>query len=156
MKFDGSGGTVELNDTLNYSKDSVTVSAWFKQTGDASVQYQRIIGNDPTMWVDQTNMNVCVRLSATEAGASTQTCFETDIQQGRYHHIAFSYDSSDSKTRLYVDGGLVDTSNYYSGLMNGKSNDVQIGNGFSTNVRPWRGLIDNVRIYSCAFKSESS
>jgi hypothetical protein len=153
LRFDGSDDRVDIRDAVEYSEDSVTVAAWVKQTGDASSQYQRVTDGELTMWVNQNDGNTCVRLTATEGGGSSQTCFDTGLEQGEWYHLAFTYDDASDETTLYVDGEEFGTSNYYSGTMSGSTSTLTVGNTDSGN-RPWNGYIDDVSVYPVALSGE--
>ncbi|MHC4677000.1 MAG: LamG domain-containing protein [Planctomycetota bacterium] len=61
-----------------------------------------------------------------------------------WHHVAGVYDGS--KVYLYVDG-LLDNSEYASGVIDSSSYNVWIGANEEAADREWNGLIDDVRIY---------
>lgn len=140
-------GYAYLPDSSSLSpSDEVTVAAWIKQTGTASSPYQRITdkGSGLTYWVHDGTGDTCVRLSATESGGSAQTCFNTNLQKDKWHHLAFSYDSDTNETKLYLNGSLFGTSTYYTGQMSGSGSALSIGN--SGGSRPWVGSIDELKI----------
>jgi beta-galactosidase len=66
------------------------------------------------------------------------------VNDNLWHHVAGVYDGS--KVYLYVDG-LLDNSEYASGVIDSSSYNVWIGANEEAADREWNGLIDDVRIY---------
>ncbi|MBP7053250.1 MAG: protein kinase [Phycisphaerae bacterium] len=81
---------------------------------------------------------------------------ETPVDDGQWHHIAGVCDGS--RLYLYIDGRL-DASINCSGSINVRSDPVLIGGESNdplsvSNRRPWRGSIQDVRVYSYALTPE--
>ncbi|HNU29046.1 MAG TPA: protein kinase [Sedimentisphaerales bacterium] len=81
---------------------------------------------------------------------------KTPVDDGQWHHIAGVCDGS--RLYLYIDGRL-DTSIHCSGSINVRSDPVLIGAASNdslsvSNRRPWRGSIQDVRVYSYALTPE--
>lgn len=150
LLFDGADDRVTIpNDGLLSPTRHVTVSAWVRQDGTSSNQYQRITdrGNGLVMWVDDQSQDVCVRLTATKTTGGSQTCFSQDIEQGTWYNLAFTYSADTNETRLYVDGDHMGMSTEYVGEMNPGTDDLVIGNN-AGNSRGWVGAIDHVAVYN--------
>jgi len=76
-----------------------------------------------------------------------------NVKDGRWHHVAGVYDGQ--KLYLYVDGKL-DNSLQASGLISRNNHPVYIGENSEQKRRVWKGLIDDVRIYSYALSADEA
>jgi hypothetical protein len=154
LQFDVPDGRVVIptSPSLNFT-ETVTVSAWVKQTGNATSRYQRVIGKDGTLalWMDDQNRNICIRLAGTSKDTpGDQVCFPANFSQNTWYHVMFTYDKDAAeRLHLYLNGVLIGTSNEYRGPLGASSADVIIGN-WNAGTRPFHGLISDLRIYSTA------
>jgi len=156
LVFDGDG------DYVNVGKDpafditrQITISAWIKVEA-FDRDWQTIIAKGDSAWRLQRNWNnntlefagSGLVIPGTRWGAIFGTA---DVNDGRWHHVVGTYDGS--KICIYVDGQL-DASSTASGTIRVNDQPVYIGENSEQSNRFWNGLIDDVRIYSYALKTE--
>ncbi|MHC4501425.1 MAG: LamG domain-containing protein [Planctomycetota bacterium] len=136
------GGVFDIN-------DAITVSAWIKvntfdewfhtiiSRGDDSWRLARHLDND---WLEF----ACSGLSGGAEEPYGNVIGRISVNDNLWHHVAGVYDGS--KVYLYVDG-LLDNSEYASGVIDSSSYNVWIGANEQAADREWNGLIDDLRIY---------
>lgn len=73
-----------------------------------------------------------------------------DLNDGSWHHVAFTYDGTYKK--MYIDGSLASTYNYTS-TINNNSYKVSFGKDLEWGGGQFNGILDDVRIYSRALNS---
>ena len=78
--------------------------------------------------------------------------FATKLEQGRFQHVAVTYDSS--ICRLYVDGLFAEERAYDSPRNGGEYYNLYIGNQIGSHPEFHKGLIDEVRIWDYARTKE--
>jgi len=83
------------------------------------------------------------------AGVWFGTAETPSINDGKWHHVAFTYDSAEGKIRSYTDGVASAIENSYDGALLASDSDLFIGSG----RKPWDG-IDDVRIFDRALSPE--
>jgi hypothetical protein len=76
-------------------------------------------------------------------GSSTSVNFKS--LEDRWHFICSSYESINSTLRIYLDGSMIHSANI--GAMNLQTNDLTLGQPFSTITEQLHGGLDDVRIY---------
>ena len=71
------------------------------------------------------------------------------LDDGEWHHVAFTYDSAEGRIRSYTDGFVGSVENSYDGAILASDDPLLIGSG----RKPWDG-IDNVMIFDRALSPE--
>jgi prepilin-type N-terminal cleavage/methylation domain-containing protein len=154
LEFNGVDDYVEVSDDSSLDvTDTVSLGAWINQTGEAISRFQRVTDKNGaiTMWLQDDNSNAHVRLTADKDEVAESVGFSTGIQKNIWYHLFFTYDkdATDGRLKFYLDGELLSTSNYYYGSMSTRVASLIIGNWGGVD-RPWKGQIDDVRIYNRA------
>ena len=159
LEFDSDGDSVNCGwDEVLDINDAITVAVWIKvNTFDAS--WQTIVSRYQSWsFRRDTGAPYHGKTRIDSVGFFTQNsgCGEifgtTPIDDGQWHHVAATYDSTTGKQYLYIDGIAEDSS---QGNVGG-SMDIEAGEKLcigATSVghaTEWNGLIDDVRIYNRA------
>jgi hypothetical protein len=131
----------------------ISLAAWVKpDVGTLTTTYNTIVARaNPFTWVlRQLNTGVAEFTLALESG-NLFTAGTVKLVDGHWHHVAGTYDGKEVK--IYVDG-ILDVSRPASGLLKlFPEAEVTIG-GRHGDGHPWRGLLDDVRVYSYALSPE--
>jgi hypothetical protein len=149
FKFDGANGYVELpNDTFSQSPN-FTFETWFKTSASGTilgqqvgVPYQSALGGMQLINVTPGG-NLRARMFGGNEIVST-----TRVDDGRFHHLAVTYNSVDKSRALYLDGNLVGTSTGVGSKLIGAH--YQFGTGVIQNTVQYsnfNGLIDEPALY---------
>jgi hypothetical protein len=140
--------------SLNFGSGSMTAEAWVKvnagaadtqdmvilekrTTGDAA--YMLYLANGGALYAEVGN------------GTSAQAAQTVQIDDGTWHHIAFTYDQS--TLRLYLDG-VERATQSVSGRDLSSSSHLFIGRSALSNSLHFDGFIDEVRVWSTARSAE--
>lgn len=155
LEFDGLDDHA-LADTAHFAiRDELTISAWFKNTDDFSVEqhgnylltkapaggapwqdYGLILGSDRTLQFEVVN----------ESGVAFRVT--SGVLSDTVHHAAATYSSSSGHLRLYIDGSLVALGEGNGRIRhNGTRFFVGDWNGNST-WHFWHGQIDEVQVWN--------
>jgi hypothetical protein len=108
-------------------------------------------------------------------GTDGKQKFGGNILDNQWHHIAFVYDQTTSKVTYYVDGvalggldprltdlkkganpyGPIDFKNTYGFVLGGWNKNADLGNGAPTDswISPWKGGLDQFRLYNKALSA---
>jgi len=153
------GGHVDCgNDSAFDITDSISVVTWVK-VGVFDKESQAIISKGESTWrlyrswtTDTLTFNCdgLQGLSTPDTGVEGKT----NVDDGRWHHIVGTYDGQ--AIALYVDG-ILDGSKSARGEIDTNAFPLWIGgNAARTGKRgrDWNGLIDDVRIYNRALRSD--
>jgi hypothetical protein len=149
LSFDGADDYVNTPLSIN-GYAGLTYEAWVN-AGDlnfGATNWKMIVddGNSQTfLAVSKTNYNIVFGLNT---GSGFSTLSGLTLSQNQWYHVVGTYDGS--YQRIYVNG-VLDTSKAWSGNIV-SSTTVRVGWGLSD--RYWRGLIDEVRIYSRALSDD--
>jgi Concanavalin A-like lectin/glucanases superfamily len=154
LSFNGTDGYVQVNssDSLNIT-GPITLEAWVKYNSTGN--YQVILSRES---FSQPGGGGGYELQITNTGKLRMVLFQTDttyeavvgattVSSGAWHHVAGVFDGS--QRRVYLDGvqdgAVTDPSGPGSG-----TRTLKIGRRSSSNIYPFNGLIDEVRISSSA------
>jgi hypothetical protein len=156
LRFDGDGDFVDIgNDSRFNLTGQITVAAWIKV--DAfDREWQAIITKGDGSWRLQRNgTKGSLEFACTGAfvpGALVGSLFgSVNINDGRWHHIAGTYDGS--MICMYVDGQH-DIASDANGAIEVNDYNLIIGANAEKPDRNFKGSIDEVRIYSYALSAE--
>ena len=132
--------------------DEITLAAWIK-VNIFDRKWRAIVTKGDTAWRLQRNADsngiefACTGLDI-EGTQWGNILGSVNVNDGKWHHVTGVYDGNE--IYLYVDGTL-DKSKQASGLIETNDYAVMIGeNAEGLMGREWKGLIDDVRIYSYA------
>ncbi|MDD5397434.1 MAG: LamG domain-containing protein, partial [Candidatus Moranbacteria bacterium] len=162
LAFDGANDYVSLpNDIVtvsNIRSKGVTYSAWIKTANNASEQ--RVIGQKQSSgYSDYSSGGIGISASGQarmvaydDSGAYKYSNSTTILQANTWYFITGTYDPTDQKIRVYVNGNLEGSAISivtFSRLI--ANNDNKIGiSAHATTPYPFNGSIDEPKIYSYA------
>ena len=145
LELDGSNEFIDATSTssgLPQGTSPRTVEAWVRTT-------QTSIGNIVswgTRTTQQRNSLAIRDRSVAFIGENADVTGIADIDDGNWHHVAFTYDGT--AIRLYVDGALDRTVNI---SFNTNGQNLKIGNNANpSNGEYFDGTIDEIRIWNIA------
>lgn len=160
MKFDGSNDYIAVphSGTLAFT-DQVTVEAWLRQD-DASTVWKRPVqkyttaGNVPPFSITKQAGWGCEFLDS--AGTQYKQLFDSvTVTPGVWYHVACVGSKSGNYFRLYVNGGLRQSTAWFPSGNNLRviGTDFVLGKGYGENT-PFNGAIDEVRAYGRALSEQ--
>ncbi len=129
-----------------------TAEAWFRSAGTQGA-YVNIIHKGASAyygistWTMHINNNI-LSLKIPTAGLSSPAASSSIILDGKWHHVAGTYDGS--SVRLYVDGAEIGSGTPYTGGLvynMAHTNDLSIGSWFN-------GYMDEVTLWDRALSAE--
>ncbi len=134
---------------------SLTTSSWFKsdfsQTGNI-IRYDN--GNTSGGWgilaVNSNPNQLTLWGMAFGFGRGGVPVLSTNVSNNEWHHVVHVIDSSIGKTKLYIDGNLVDTYQNYSESIFGIDNTKLYVGVLNAVDEFWKGDIDDILIYNRA------
>ena len=149
---------------------SFTFSAWVKTTVTNGADYNNAFFGAVIFWAynDQGNTNDTIPLSITGSKAAFTTRdhlgnFDTlhsisSVNDGNYHLITVTRDQATGEKKIYVDGNFETSEIGTTDPLNGNNYNLTIGgwayilemNSTVTNYSSYKGLLDDVQIYSGA------
>lgn len=155
------GVVVGTNADLDLTTYPLSVSAWFKTTRNTSVpngqmmiySSQQTSGNFSryTIGLNPTTGFATAGYIDSTGGGSTITSSGTTYNDGAWHLMTFTIDSSGSMV-LYVDNVSKATGTVSTALGTGKKATIGINWDVSTND-PWYGSLDEVGVWGCGLSS---
>jgi WD40 repeat protein len=153
LSLDG-GGYVDCGDNSRFDiTGSITITTWIK-VNVFDKRCQAIVTKGDTAWRihrDQNENNIefpCNGLGLGFPGSGMASVGgSVNVNDGQWHHVAGVYDGV--TIYLYVDG-LLESAEHTWGNIDTNNEPVYIGENSEEPGREWNGLIDDVRIYSCA------
>lgn len=158
VKFDGVDDYLDVG-KIDLSGNEISVSAWFLAENLSNCSYRdcRIISKatgtaeqDHNIMVSTVKVGSATRLRfrlKTDGGTSTLIADSGDIDENEWIHVAAVYDGE--MMRLYKDGIEVGSIAKQGSISADSNSSVWIGdNPQSVGSRPWKGQIDDVRIYN--------
>ncbi|MFC1711700.1 DUF2341 domain-containing protein [Patescibacteria group bacterium] len=143
LMFDGTDDRAQTTSNFTYTVSALTVSAWIK-SNTPNVTYSRIISRWVPGFIMAVNTNDALRVYLWD-DAEDSINGTTNINNNRWHHIAFTVDTSDGQAYIYVDGKQ-DASKTTTITTNIALNSIM---EFSWD-QEFRGFLDEVKIYPYA------
>ena len=157
--FDGNGDYISCSADLNqWLGGTASLSVWIKttQTGDLDpwdsptiTGFEEAGGGNDIFWgfIDN-NGKIGIQAGNTE-GAKTASA----VNDGSWHHIAMTRDSTSGEVKIYLDGSLSGTATSDSGQKTSSFYSIGRLEDGAANVY-YDGLIDEARIWDSELNSE--
>ncbi|MFA5389331.1 MAG: LamG-like jellyroll fold domain-containing protein, partial [Candidatus Omnitrophota bacterium] len=155
LSFDGSGDYVTISNspTLNPTS-AITLEAWIKPVNITTNTYYEIMrqdsGDNRKLFAFQNN-GAYLTVGLNTGGSYWETDTPITASQftdGAWHHVAFTYDSSTGKARVYKDGVVLEEEDH-SGVIAAETVSLIIGSSAGTGEF-FNGLMDEIRVYNRA------
>ncbi len=156
IQFDGKGTQVSIgNSPLFAITDALTLEAWVKVDPAQTCPYPRIINK--FNHVENRGYNLIVnngRLFMEVRAVNGKKWYATGraINDGAWHHVAGTF--SGTAIRVYVDGILDAEATFAPTTIALSRNDLRIGFDGGSERSPFKGAIDEVRIWNVAKSTE--
>ena len=161
MEFDGDvANHIEITPTSKFmGMSALTIEVWVKPYApDASakgivskrVSYQNSDSYNLFLWNE---VKIWGRVNANADNAVTS---QTVVQDGNWYHVAYVFDGSvveAERQKLYINGVLEMTASHPDTAVNEEEGPVWIG-ALNEGSSPWRGIIDEVRIWAKALSED--
>lgn len=161
LSLDGTGDYVKINNDESLNLEKITISAWVNAktiviSGSSCEENQFPISKNPVYSKSSGGLynSSLLKLCGTEGvrfgiGTTSASNPTTGIQENEWYHIASTYDKE--KIKIYVDGELVRSKYYYSGIPT-SDYDVWIGGSlYEFRGTPFysyfNGLVDDVMVF---------
>jgi beta-lactam-binding protein with PASTA domain len=147
LQFDGVNDYIDCaNPALLNVQDEITLACWIKLASFTRVWQAILTKGDNSYRLTRSSAGNSVYFGL---GGTSVDGFDgaTEIADNEWHHIAGVYDGANAT--LYIDG-IVDTAVPATGQIRTNIYNLFIGENSQTRGRYFKGLLDDVRIYSCA------
>jgi len=146
LDFDGSDDYLQRTDD-NFDVSNVTVSLWFKITGDLNVNHYLLgLRADNKLYCYHSQDNDWLAFGIYAVTGGSVEIPQSYYDDGAWHHLAATYDGS--ILRGYLDGTEIDTNSDVSGNLN-SGNDLYVASRYSISDF-LQGLEDELRISDTA------
>jgi len=155
VDFDGTNDTVTVPNIATYftnNATAVTISAWIKldTTSDGGYEIARFTSNVGIYFNAYKSGGTYSSITCGyhDGGNFNQIICTTDIFDGNWHHVAYTYDQPTNVIKGYIDGSLETPSNTQaSGTPTWETfTSFNIGST-SVGTNPFNGLIDEVAVW---------
>jgi len=150
---DCNGGPYDDDPNWAVIKEQISIAAWLKvDTFFQSDQY--MLGRGAAYQVRRyllTDDMGCYMGELTDTTLRSDSAYSSsDIDDGKWHHVVFTYDNDVNERKVYIDGRLAGTD-----TPSGRLETIYHNVGFviggrldgTFNTRAWDGRIDEVRLY---------
>jgi hypothetical protein len=157
LYFDGSNDKVSHDNTDVGALTAITVSLWLKTSRAAQSKYQGLVSKGtPNGYEDfvlgmgntGSNPNKMNLYFVTDLGNSGNQATTSDMNDGEWHHVAWTWDSSDGGWKIYADGVVENEGTRTGSNIIDSDNEIRFGAYKSTYGDYFEGLIDEIRIYN--------
>jgi len=157
--FDGTNDHVMIPDSATIRLDTKTVEMWVKVNNGVYtsanrppfIVYANLGSSTNRFWLGMQSNHFKMH----GWGTGDPEC-STNINDGQWHHLAWSYDTVNQKMNMWVDG-VQEVTNFNQtegGIVGDSNNDWYFGRFHdhysSFDIETFDGLIDDVRIYNYA------
>ncbi|UCG48672.1 MAG: tetratricopeptide repeat protein [Phycisphaerales bacterium] len=130
---------------------AITLAAWIK-VEQFSRSFQAVITKGDGTWrLSRDRTTNSMMFGANRGGRLWRIRGTAPVNDGQWHHVAGIYDGSEA--HLFIDGKLEGSVQNASNIMS-DGWDVRIGTNAESPRRYWRGLIDEVVIFSHALSQD--
>ncbi len=160
LSFDGVDDYVRVadSDSLDVTND-ITIEAWVKTDGWTGTDQVIVSKFDyPSadeayaLYISEGEIGFILSSDGGTTGRTHLTSTYT-LNIDQWYHIVATYSSSDSTTKLYVNGSYIDSTTHTGGIYN-SAQPLKIGIVNAANQAPFNGRIDEVKIYNRALSEE--
>jgi hypothetical protein len=151
IELDGESGYVEIgsSDTFNFT-DGITISCWVN-AGEVKNEWAAIVTKGDNAWrLSAMRKQIIPHFSVNDPRLTIYLNGSKEASAGRWHHFAGVYDGQ--QLQIYIDG-RPDAKMEWDGRIAANDCNVLIGENDQMRGRYWKGLIDDVRIYSYALSN---
>jgi hypothetical protein len=151
LNFDGLDDYASVYGIPLSASNGFAISAWVKRNGNQDIYDCLVGGNRCSLRMFTANKIQFTLFNSTNNYKSIQT--STAIPNAEWTHIVATYNYSEDRMTIYINGAEATSANNIGFLTSGFSSYVkfhQIG-GRSQGDRIFKGQIDNIRIYQCDF-----
>jgi hypothetical protein len=148
---------VEITDATPFDANvphfqwEITTAAWIKVNTFVN-PWETIIGRGVETWRfgrESSSNHVTIHLE----GVQESLTGKTNVNDGYWHHVAATYDGY--RVVTYVDGRVDGTMDVSGPIKVDMTLPISIGNRMDNlGARGWNGLIDDVRLYTCAVSQD--
>jgi len=165
LSFDGATNYIDCTN-YQFSTTKTSISAWFKSSDTRSSEFTEILSK-----YSDTSAEFQMRLNSNPSGGTTKTlsvfllqsastyvtCTTTSTwNDGNWHNVIFTYDSSFASGKLYVDGTLQASDTTTLGVHTPGDANLYIGARQSNSIeKEFLGNIDEVSIWKGTYLSEA-
>lgn len=147
LQFDGVNDYIDCgNPAALKIQDKITLACWIKAPSFTRAWQAILAKGDDSYRLTRSSAgnSVYFGLGGTSVGGFDGA---TEVADNEWHHVAGVYDGANAT--LYIDG-VADTAVPATGKINANSYNLFIGENSQSRGRYFKGLIDDVRIYSVA------
>lgn len=155
LTFDGKGDYLDTGKALIDTTGDYSVEAWVQL--DDRDRFQTAVSQDGQIvsgfYLQYSAEDDSLAFGAPTHDATGEVVRATAGEQpetGRWYHLLGVRDVSARAFRLFVDGELIDETQYCPGFETNGSFVIGRGRWDETNLNYWRGAIDEVRVYDRA------
>jgi hypothetical protein len=152
MFFDGSGDWIKASSSNNLNvTNQITVNAWIKPQFESALYYgivskQKISPTSGYQFVyDNTDKSIYLYVNDQTVAWSKQL----NLENNKWYFVSATYVGSASNGKIYLDGADV-TINGNGTTFNTNNLDLTIGARADDNASPFKGSMDEVKIYPYA------
>jgi len=144
LDFDGSNDYIQVPDSSSMDvTGSLSILAWIKKTDQSTTD---VMANKKFAYDFATKTDGKLRVYiGTGSGWGSGFSGNTDVVDGNWHHVAFTYDDVNNELITYVDE-VEDGSTIYTDSLGASTYDLYIGR--DPGASRFNGRIDEVRIYN--------
>lgn len=153
------GGTVCVANDAAFNLQTMTVEFFVKispvaSTGDRFLFGQRVRGNAYYAWAVRYSNNQLWLDIDDSTNARTAVGVAKDLEDGQWHHVAFTLDGTSHKVRLYVDDSASEEKSYPGDISYDYPQSIMFGPCQQQIHTPLDHELDEVRISDCVLKPE--
>jgi hypothetical protein len=151
IELDGETGYVEIGDEKAFDfTDEITVCCWLN-TNEVKFDWAGLVTKGDDAWRLSTVSKQRIPHFSVNDWQQVFLNGNKEVTAGDWHHFAGVYDGR--QLRLYVDGQPDASIDWDGGIATNDVN-VLIGENGAMKGRLWKGLLDDVRVYSYALPKE--
>ena len=161
LSFDGATNYIDCTN-YQFSTTKTSISAWFKSSDTRSTEFTEILSKySDTSPEFQMRLNTgttkTLSLFFLQSGTTYVICTTTSTwNDGNWHNVIFTYDSSFASGKLYIDGTLEASDTTTSGVHTPGDANLYIGARQSNSIeKEFLGNIDEVSIWKGTYLSEA-
>ncbi|MBM3239117.1 T9SS type A sorting domain-containing protein [Candidatus Poribacteria bacterium] len=150
LKLDGKDDYVIVNPVSEFPTNALTVEFWMKSSDESRegtpISYASTADDNDLLIYNYQSFNIHV--------AGTLLPTQTSANDGYWHHIAVTWQSSDGQLKFYKDGVEVATGTIAQGLELGSGGSFVVGQeqdavgGNFNRSQAFAGVIDEVRVWN--------